>query len=176
MLGKWAKPPMALFNFVKRVVQYQRDVTRTAWLTSFSKVTWWKGFVACLVLGSLLGISSTSFDELGSDSAIKAASSALGAALLAFIDLMPESPGTPRHFKTVIRVLLGWALVMTGLHWLMGELDGRLVDYARIAAPAIALFVSLVGGLLFIGSMHSWEDQVHSKRKKDAHDAGEEGS
>ncbi len=152
---------------LRKAIQYEWEVGHTAWSTSITKITWWKAILGCFVVGIALNVSTNDFSHLGSNHGIKAASTGLGAAVLAFAELLPESPKTNRHFRTLFRALIGLMLVVTALHWLYGEIDGQVSRYFR-AISVVGLGMGMAGafGAFLVVSMYNWEEGVHRRRKR----------
>ena len=97
----------------------------------------------------------------------KAASAASGAVALTLAELLPESPKTNRHFKTMYRILIGLMSFLAASHWLMGEIGGQILDYfcaINILAFGIGMITLLCTWL--VSSMCNWEEAVHRKRNR----------
>ena len=156
-------------TWVVAVLRYERGVAKVAFEMSLKKPVWWKAVVSCVVIAAVSSVIVSDFGVVtkGSeaDYGVKAAISALGAAAMVFISLIPSRPKPRPLFEHILRALSGCFAFMAGVFWLLSETSGRLGPY-MIVVMSIGLAMSI--GIFFtiaVSSMVNWESKYLELRR-----------
>ena len=152
------------FKCMLIALRYEKEVFKEAWSNSLTRHTWWKAVSAGLVIMAVNGIIVSDLDavigESGARHGIRAATLALGVAVMAFVSMMPKSN---RRLDLFIRILSGLMGIAAAAFWLLGETDGHLLPILIVVMPTVAAVV--VGGviIMFTQSMWNWETAVKER-------------
>ncbi len=158
MLRRWAVS----------ILRYEQGVAQTAWRMSLRNSVWWKSLGFGLVWSAVVSTILTNFDAVtqgyGSGYGVKAACSALGAATLAFMSIIPGN--TPR-LDIGLRIASATLAVTSGVFWLLSETGGKAGLFLGVLAPtAVAMLFAMLAAFVLL-SVNNWETAYKRSQKED---------
>ena len=141
-----------LSKWVSDAMQYERGFLAFAHSHFRNNTIFYlKTVMFIITLSGTIGglVSSSQFSE-GASNGVRAATCAIGAASMVFINMVPTSAGTRSYYDVVIRSTGGLFAFLAGMFWLLDETDGRIMPYlivlisSGITALMMAVFTFLI--------------------------------
>ena len=152
---------------VIRVLRNWKQVSKEMWKNSLTYHGWWKYVSAFLVLGAVLAVLVSDLgkavEESESRHGTRAATLALGVAVLVFVSMIPSAD---RRLDIMIRMLSGFMAIAAAVFWLLSETDGRFWAFLIVVGPSVLIIV--IGVFLnmimnsIVSGQHAIKNRTHN--------------
>ena len=148
---------MTLSKMVVNVVRSWKEIGKETWENSLTYNGWWKVLSAFVVVGAVIAVLTSDLgkavDETGSRHSIRAATLALGVAVMVFVSMIPNSD---QRLNFIIRMLSGLMAIAAAVFWLLSETDGRFWALAVVVGPSvlivtIGVFLNMIMNSIAVG-------------------------
>ena len=157
---------MFISKWLANFVRYEKEVAKEGWSASLTRHVWWKGVSASLVVLAVTGVLVSDLSmvvgESSSRHGIRAATLALGVAVMVFVSMIPKSN---RRLDLFIRILSGGMAIAAAAFWLLGETDGRIRPVLLVVIPTVSAMLLAGLFIIFSQSMLYWETAIKRRNR-----------
>ena len=115
------------------IMEYEKGFFQFVWRDAKrNKILYYKFLAVILVVSGTLGSLVVDFEHIDptrSSYGIKAATCALGAAAVVFLNMVSTKPLAKPWFDSGVRAIGGLLALLAGIFWLLSETDGNIRAY-----------------------------------------------